>query len=370
MVKQWLVKVAGRSLPLLFITSISCEISKRPEIVVLDKVDMPSTYQIGSARPFGKLSDTTIAFFDNASGNQIQLTRGQYFKPIKKILLPKQLAGRVFSFYIENSDSILVHEVYSEYNKLTWLNGEGSILQELSINRLFDTTIETYSRSATPLIVFNKKATIHLDYIFDPPYHLKNSLLPLALQVQLDSFKVNCTFAKYPKIYQSNEYHFLTSHLRPYVIQLGGDTTLWAFHATPEVHLYKGCLLIKKSNILSENITKVPSFPLSLYGKPDEEMAFAHSSSAYSRIFYNPWQGLIYRIILPEQKYKNPDGTFNLHENRKFAIQVIDNQLNLITEKLITEPMDFELAFAGPLGLYIKTKNDESSKVVIFGLKH
>jgi hypothetical protein len=371
MINYLLKKVAGTCLPPLLLLSGACHDTNRVEIAQISEIELPNSYIFGSARPFGRLSDSTMAFFDLTYGLEIKLTRGHYFEPFQTITLPNQLNGRVFSFYIQNTDSVLIHEVYSEYNKLTWLNGEGTVLKELPINQLFKETIETYSRSATPLIVFNNKAIVYLDHIHDPPHHLKNSRLPLALAIQLDSFKATCTFAKYPAIYQSDEYHFLTSHNRPYVVQLGGDTTLWGFHATPEVHIYKGCELIKTKKISTTFIPKVPGFPLADYGNSEKEMAFAHGSPAYSYMYYNPWQRMIYRIILPEQNYKNPDGSFNLHENRKFVIQAIDDKLNLLAEKLITKPMNFQRTFTGPLGLYIGSKEDENenSKVIIYGVK-
>jgi hypothetical protein len=369
MIKKWFVKVAGKSLPLLVFLLGSCENMQPTTIVQVGEIDMPSTYMFGSARLFGELSDSTIAFFNRDTGFEIQLTRGKYFKPFQSIPLPNYLDGRVFSFHIENTDSLLIHEVYREYNKLTWVDFEGKVLDKFDINSILHESIDTYTGTATPLIVHKKQALVYLDRLYDPPYHHQNSLLPLALQIQLDSPQVNCFFAIYPKIYQSGDYHFLTSHRRPYVIQIGGDTTLWGFHATPEVLMYKGCQLVKTTSIPTSYISKVPGFPLKHYENQEHEIAFAHGSPAYSRMYFNPWKRLIYRIILPEQTYKNSDGSYNLHENRKFAIQIIDDKLNLIAEKLITEPMDFERAFAGPYGLYIKTKDDESNKIIIFGLK-
>lgn len=360
--------VTGACLSLLLVYLSSCSSPTRREINMVGEAYLPREWQANSGHVYGSLLDTTMAFFNRTKGIRIQLTKGSSFKAAGDIELPNDLNGRIFSFYISNNDSVLVHEVYQEYNRLNWINKKGEVLRSYAINPLLEQEVDTYTRSATPLIVHNNIATVFFGRNQDPDYYQKNSKLPLAIRINLISYQNECMFAQYPSVYQNEDYHFNTSHNRPFVVQLTGDTSIWGFHATPEIQMYKGCKLIKSKDLPSAYIDKVPGFPLEHYGKMAAELSFGHSSPAYSRMHYNPWQRLVYRINLPAQKYKNDDGSFNLHENRKFSIQVFDTELNLITEKLIEDPMDFQSAFAGPLGLYIRQKQDESNTYFIYSL--
>lgn len=365
---DFLKAVTGACLSLLLIYLSSCSLATKREIKKVGEAHLSEDWLGSSGRFYGSLSDTSMAFFNLTNGISIQLTKGSSFQSSGEIKLPNDLKGRIFSFYISNNDSILEHEVYLEYNRLKWINKKGEVLQSYAINTLLEEEVDTYTRSATPLIVHNNTATVFFGRNQDPDYYQKNSKLPLAIRINLISHQNDCMFAQYPSAYQNKDYHFNTSHNRPFVVQLTGDTSIWGFHATPEIQMYKGCKLIKSKDLPSAYIDKVPGFPLEHYGKMAEELSFGHSSPAYSRMHYNPWQRLVYRINLPAQKYKNDDGSFNLHENRKFSIQVFDTELNLISEKLIEDPMDFESAFAGPLGLYIRQKQDESNTYFIYSL--
>lgn len=358
---------AGLGLLLLFF-STACQ-TKHAELLMVGTVDLPLQLAGSSAKMYGQPNELTMSFFNYTDGQSIALTKGTSFEPFHELIIPKSLQFRVYSYHVNSLDSVLLHEPYVEYNRLTWVGSHGRILSSYSLNEILPEPCDTYSRPATPLLFHEDKALVYYGRNMDIEYYQKNAQLPLGQWVHLDTLNLNCTFSEYPNAYLGDSYFFNTSHNRPFTTQICGDTVLWAFHADSKVKIFQGCNLLHERSVESRYIHEVPAFPMEQYGIRSSEIEFGHSSAAYWRVYYNPWQKLIYRINFPSQVYQNKDGSFNLHENRPFSIQVINRDLELITETLITTSLNFQAAFAGPEGLYIKTHEEGNNKYHIYSLR-
>jgi len=134
---------------------------------------------------------------------------------------------------------------------------------------------------------------------------------------------------------------------------LDENTLYYSFPISEKVMSYK----LGKDKIIQRRIKSAylpPTLsPLKLYDNRDD-FEIVMERGFYGSIYTNPWQGLVYRLIIrPGTEPYDSEGTYTQPRDYSYAIQVMDTSLNYLGEFTLAEK-SFETveAFVSPEGLW------------------
>lgn len=105
-----------------------------------------------------------------------------------------------------------------------------------------------------------------------------------------------------------------------------------------------------------------------LDGTREERLAYLGSSQHYKSVIYDPYREVFYRLCFPQVAYETEEEVMNyINHPKAFSIMILDKELNIIGESLITEsnsnyyPANI---FIGKNGLYISNSHPENEEII------
>jgi len=161
--------------------------------------------------------------------------------------------------------------------------------------------------------------------------------------------------------------------------EIKSDSVLFNFQADPKIYI-----LDMKSKRMSDVTVRseyqVADFPqLDSNFRKDINRRSEHLIKAplYLKILYDQYRKVYYRLFLNSLPLQNTDGTFNDFNNKELILMVLDENLKVISEKIIGNGFLWNYSFVTPQGLIllrndfknIKNGDQDVSKIIFESIR-
>lgn len=141
---------------------------------------------------------------------------------------------------------------------------------------------------------------------------------------------------RYPDIYRSGKsYNNLSTE---FVSRCQNDKGefVYSFPISHELFVYNKKELIKTVNCKSKYIEQFEVTPDDKTQDLQYTIKTYGTAPYYSKIYYDKYRHLYYRIAAHQMEHKKPDGTLNFSwRDKSWSIIILDNDLNVLSEYLI-----------------------------------
>lgn len=268
--------------------------------------------------------------------------------------------GPILAAYVISFDSIVVFP--TEYDNIYLLDSSNRGFLNVDYNEP-----PGYTNARPSILFFSSIPYFQNDKLFVKSLYQTNfrtvsnrqlSKVSLGYSIELSSGKTTLLNHTYPEDYFKyglKHFDFSASFSdNAFVYSFFGDHNLYV-GKNEDDKLRK---VYGKSKYLNKEL---PLFPAD--GDRLDRSMYLSVLDHYGNIFYDRYRNVYYRFCYPELDIKEIDEIIdNLHNPRKFSIQIFDKDLNIIGETLFDNNHTYltKNVFVGKEGLYISTKHSQN----------
>lgn len=141
--------------------------------------------------------------------------------------------------------------------------------------------------------------------------------------------------------------------------EIKNDSVIFNFQADPTLLIFSRAENKIFKREVKSNYHKSNFVPLDTAYRKDINRRSEHivTSPLYLKVIYDTYRHVYYRLFLEEINLKNADGTYNDFHDKQLVVMVLDENLNLLSEKRLGNGYLWNYSFVTEKGLYIM-KND------------
>ncbi|MBU2903442.1 DUF4221 domain-containing protein [Arenibacter algicola] len=313
---------------------------------ILDSVTAPSTKYL----KFLKINDSLFLSFLNTYTNSIHIY--DYFnrEPYKTIKLYG--SNEISGYEIINWDQVVSYEYWS--NNLTLQDGNGKILKELRVNPNTQTNgFFAEPNTFLPILFSNNEIILGGAQMSN----LKADSLTKPFAKINQSLTQKSYMYKFPELY--NKYFFGGAHYRTglsYTYNSIDDLFVVSFPASHTIFSTKDFINDNEHCAGSKYIQAIPDYRKESR-RAEEVFEYCTENGYYLGILFDEFNKVYYRLTLLPGEFL--EGTEN---SRDLSIIILDNQFNIVGEKVFKNSFDFYLEnlhtiSVSPDGVLIQKKN-------------
>lgn len=269
-------------------------------------------------------------------------------------------------FYAKNMDSIFVLPKYYFKIGIIGINDtlikyiiDFDIKELLALSKQYDfgTVVELAPTSISPFIVQNGK--IFITNMVNPDFNL-NEQKPFFI-INLADTSINTEVGQYPRNFEQIGKTIIPFHFLSFCRNMNNQT-IFSYMADHNLYVYddnKTDSSVYKC--VSKNINSLPQ--QQEISKDDNVNKRLTEEAYYTRVFYDKYRSLYYRIAKHNAQYKDKSGLLNV-DNFNFSILVIDSTFKVVGEQVFNnKEFLFNSMIVTQDGIMLKYNDLDENKV-------